>query len=500
MADCMIKLDLPFGPWREIFSGAWGEYDVSMSENPDRLTLTIIYDKERDKVTGMVFILDKFFTAEGDPTRLSGALGGYNVVFEKIYPAFKKKYFVVSSGPKYSKADKEEMDSALQEIFDLIEDQSERANELAKSFEVSLVELKYAKEEDVAKLFSEPILMPALSVPRAGEKTAAKIMAKTLLGKKSTGEKAEENVQSFLSTVVIGSKQDRKNMVHVIAENCVLSGVTTVIFDDEKAYERMATPNKAFDYKAFPDIQPIGMPLKSVTTREVGIDLNLLTPEMFREVLGIEAKGKDYAGKVAADMIDLVLHEGKGQTNSLQDLEERLLNIKEEVKKFHIFKAIRMLKVMELAYPDFFGGRVDLTLFISPYLKSIGSVVRIDMSNLPEEIKAAFMYSVITSLYMKYKEEMATKEVKVISFLVDGDKLAPIKPDTNLQKGMIATLADCNKYGVGFCLGAEHETELNSDIAENATIKLEMISDNEIAVRETHSRPYRMNMRPNLSA
>jgi hypothetical protein len=393
------------------------------------------------------------------------------------------------------------MDSALQQIFNVIEDQSERANELARSFEVNLTELKYAKEDDVNKLFSEPILMPAISIPAiGGGREPAKVLAQTLLGKKTTGEKAEENVQSFLSTLILGAREQRKDIIHVVLENCALSGVTTVVFDDDKTYERMATPNKSFDYKAFPDIQPIGMPLKSISIGDVGIDLNLMTPEMFRDVMGITAKDKDYLGKSAAELIDGVLHDARGTIKTLTDLEDGLLAVKEDVKKFHVYKAIRMLKLLDMSYPGLFGGRVDLTLFISPYLKSIGSVIRIDISSLPEETKTAFMYSVLTSLYKKYKEEMATKEVKVISFIVDGSKLAPSDPSTSLQKGMLATLVDCTNYGVGVCLGAEHETDINSELVNNATIRLESVSENEIAVREVHSRPYRMTMRSNLSS
>ncbi len=494
------KIELPFGPWREIFSGAWSNYDITMSENPDKLILTIIFEKERDNVTGMVFILDKFYVAEGDPSRLSAALGGYNMTLEKIQPAFKKKYFAISSGPRYAKAEREEMDSAMQDLFNLMEDQSERANELCKSFEVSLTELKYAKGNEAEKLFAEPVLMPMIMPSRAEERFAGKFTAKTLLGKKSTGEKAEENVQSFLTTVVIGSKQDRKAMAHVILENCVLGGIITIIFDDDKSYERMATPNKNFDFKAFPEIQPIGVPLKNVSIPEVGINLNMLTPEMFREVIGIKAEGKDYLGKIAAELIDEVLHEGKDQLGSIADLEERLLSVKEDVKKFHIYRAVRMMKVLDMSYPGFFGGKVDLTHFISPYLKSIGSVVRIDTSSLTEEVKAAFIYSVLASIYKKYKEEMATKEVKVVSVMVDGDKIAPNIPVTNFQKSMLAVLVDCNKYGVGVCLGTEHENDLNPDVLNNATIKIEFVGQNEVAVKEEHSRPYRMTIRPNLSA
>ena len=494
------KLDLPFGPWYEIFSGTWSNYDIAMLQNPDKLTLTIIFDKERDKVEGMVLILDKYYVVEGDPTRLASAIGGYNVVFEKMYPVFKKKYFVISSGPKYAKADKDEIDAALQEVFTVMNDTSERANELARSFAVNMTELKYAKEEEVSKLFSEPILMPALGIPRGEGGTSTRTLIKTLLGKKTTGEKAEESVQSFAETVVIGSKDEREQIIHVLLENCVLGGMTTVVFDENKRYERMATPNKNFDYKAFPDLQPIGMPLKDLTIQQVTIDLNIITPEMFREIVGFGGGGKEFLGKDSAELMDGIIANGNGQLKTLAEIEEKLLAVKDEVKKFHIHRAVRMLKVMEMAYPGYFGGKVDLTLFVSPYMRNVGALIRLDISGLPSEIKSALIYSVMASLYRKYKEEMATKELKVVSFVVDGARIAPTQPETALQNGMVEVLADSNRYGVGFCLGAEHETDLNQVVSENVTMRLEMVDENEVAVREVHSRPYRLKIRPNMSA
>jgi hypothetical protein len=198
--------------------------------------------------------------------------------------------------------------------------------------------------------------------------------------------------------------------------------------------------------------------------------------------------------------MDGIIANGNGQLKTLAEIEEKLLAVKDEVKKFHIHRAVRMLKVMEMAYPGYFGGKVDLTLFVSPYMRNVGALIRLDISGLPSEIKSALIYSVMASLYRKYKEEMATKELKVVSFVVDGARIAPTQPETALQNGMVEVLADSNRYGVGFCLGAEHETDLNQVVSENVTMRLEMVDENEVAVREVHSRPYRLKIRPNMSA
>jgi hypothetical protein len=57
-----------------------------------------------------------------------------------------------------------------------------------------------------------------------------------------------------------------------------------------------------------------------------------------------------------------------------------------------------------------------------------------------------------------------------------------------------------NEAGVGYCIGADHETDLMKNTLDLATIKIESVGRNEIAVKEENGRPYRAEIRPRLSA
>jgi hypothetical protein len=61
-------------------------------------------------------------------------------------------------------------------------------------------------------------------------------------------------------------------------------------------------------------------------------------------------------------------------------------------------------------------------------------------------------------------------------------------------------LAACSSHGVGFCLGAENAIDLNQQIVDKATIRIDFVSPDEMAVRGAGSRPYRARLRPALSA
>jgi len=324
--------------------------------------------------------------------------------------------------------------------------------------------------------------------------------AAVLLGKKLSGENAEENIQSFLTTAIIGERPLRKNAMHVILENCVLSGKTAIVFDEDDSFTSMSVPNKDFDYKNYQNLQPIGMPIKTLKPEDVKININLLDPVMFREIIGLTAKEGAYPGKDTIELIDKIIEKGKGDFKSLEDIEEKLLTVSVEAKKFHVYRAIRWMRILKNVYPDLFGGKLELRTLVSLYMKSMGSISRIDLKGLPLNIKRAIIYSVMKSLHTEYKEQLATNELKVLGMMLNSVKYTGTKPSTLLEEGILEVLGEGPEYGVGFCLGANHEIDLFHEFTEKASMKVTFVGKKEAAIKEENSRPYRMNFRPNLSA
>ena len=255
-----MEQKLPHGPWKEIFYGEWTGYNINMFENPDKFTLILIYEKGKEReIKGVMVLLNKYFVVEGDPSKLAEGLGGYSLVFGKYHPTFKTTYLIIGSGPQYSK--EEVVSETVDKAFSIVEKKSEEVMEKSKAFGVNVTELKHAKEEFSARLFSEPTLLPGLVFRETPEKIAEKGV---VLGKKLDGSMAEENIRNFMSTVVVGKTEQVIHNLHVILENCVLSGITGIVFDDSESFKNMGSPNTSFNYEEFPNLQPIGMPLKNL--------------------------------------------------------------------------------------------------------------------------------------------------------------------------------------------------------------------------------------------
>ena len=64
-----MQLDLPMGPWTKIVSAQWGDYPLTVYQNPERLMLLSLFEKNGDKVKGVLLFLKKGFVIEGDPSR-----------------------------------------------------------------------------------------------------------------------------------------------------------------------------------------------------------------------------------------------------------------------------------------------------------------------------------------------------------------------------------------------------------------------------------------------
>ncbi|MEM0372700.1 MAG: hypothetical protein QXO69_02565 [archaeon] len=485
------------GPWKEIFSGKWGGYDVEIHENPEKYTLIQILEKQGEKTTGLISILNRYFVAEGNITALLEHSKGYSFVIEKHQPGFSATYVSISSGPAYSTP--ENASKTIEAELGKIEKMAEELNEKSKAFRVTLVELKNTEKKYWEKLFSEPILLPALMT---GKKTtpAERVSGIALLGKKITGEFAEENMKSFARTVLIGPEEQLENLMKVVMENCVLNGVNVIAFDENDTFTRMSVPNNSFDSKTYPSLQPIGMPVKSMKPGEVKIDLNLMNAKMMREIIGVEEKQGDYLGKTAAELIDEVITKNSGSLRSLEDVEESLLKITAEEKKYHIYKAVRWTRVLKNVFPEWFGGKME-TRDISPqYARTMGSITRVDLKNVPQNVKRAFVYSVMRSLFENFKQEKAAGELKVTCALINGEQYAPANPVTELQKSLLELMAYASDIGVGYCFGATHETDLFKGAVDSSSMKIEFVGRTEVAIKEENSRPYRATIRPRLSS
>lgn len=483
-----MVLEISHGPWKEIFAGDWGGYEIHLFENPDKLLLSAIYEKKGAEGGGTVLILNRFYLVEGDASKLMQGLGGYSLVFEKNDPVRKLKFVSISSGPYYSAA--QDIGKTFEEVFKSVEETAAKLNDLGKSHGTTLHELKYAPSE-AARLFSEPLIIFGALCGKEVE-DEFRIRGTVPLGKRKDGIRAEENVENFLNTLILGEKEFAKRQMQILLENCAISGITAVVFDDENAFEGMENPNRTFLHEEYPELQPAGMPLRSFSPEGLGINLKYFGPQMFCEMLGIEALGEgDYIGKPIAELFTWVFE--KKKFSSLKEMQNLILSA-EETKKYPAQRAFRMLSLFGLIHPSLLNGETDINKFLVGYVRGMGTIIRVDTKGLSDNLKAALIYSFMRSLV-----EQPQKTAKVMCFALNGDRIVPYLTKTETQKEFLMLLLQCFQKGIGFCTSAQYEIDLNPQVVCQSTVKLEYVKENEAAIREKNSRPYRIMLRPTLS-
>ena len=169
-----------------------------------------------------------------------------------------------------------------------------------------------------------------------------------------------------------------------------------------------------------------------------------------------------------------------------------------EEKKFHSYRAIRWIRILDKVFPNCFWWKLEPKRLIAPYLKTMGSIIRVDLKGAPLHIKKGFIYSTLRSLYEEYSSrQLSTRVIGIVPF---ANKYVPHGTKKSIDLAILDVLNKCEQYGVNYCLSTEHEIDMNSEVVKTASMKIEYISGDEAAVKEKSKRPYRVKIRARLSA
>ncbi len=472
------------GPWREIFSGKWEGYDVELFINPEKIIVVNIYSND-----DVVSVMSKFFLAEGNYLKLVDAFDGFLIAVSKKQPASKVNFLGVSTGPVYYK--KELINEKLEEMYDLLETEAEHLIEVSKAYPVNLTDLLHAPEQFSVTLLEEPIVLVSFVTGKKLVVSEKKEESVFLGFKSKTKEKAEEPVSVFSRTSVLG--ENRKNAMKIIAEGLSINGVTVVVFDEDNFFSEMAKPNLDFPHGEYPFLQPVGMPLKNIDPADVNCDIRLVGSKVFKEVLGIRGEN----GLEAFRVIEKAIEEKK--PSSVAELEEAVIEVMDEKVKFYAFRAIRMLRVIEQRFPGLFTGKTDPSLLVPFYSKTGGVISRVDLSNLPLGMKKAIVFSAVNSL-LEAARNRRIIGLKAVIMLPNAAKYCPREPEKESEKRIIEAINELPEHGLGYCIGADYEVDLFEELVETSTLLIEFISAKEVAVKPVTKKPYRVILRPFLSA
>ena len=484
----MLKtVNLPHGPWKTLLSGIWSGKEISYHENPEHELLVMIYDRRGEAIRGMVFFMVKLFSIEGKIGSFADALGENSVVIQKKTPTFKGSFLAVMTDPEYVRFAPRELISAAERHFDDMEKRAAEARKKSGDFPIKLVEERYADLDKTNELFGEPLALPSLVVRKEGpELTSKRPKGRVHLGITLDGKKIEEGIGSFLLTTVFGP--DTRRALHVIMEGCLLNGVSGVAFG---GFENAEVPNKdTEDYSKYGiDVEPLGMPTRRFRPgTDFFIELGLLNKELFGDITGA-GQGK------ATELIGKALKEKPAK---ISQLIQRLTATKEEEDKYFAARGVRICKLLDLAYPGLFNGKLEPKEIVAPWLKKMGRIAIINTKGLRPSIKKGIVYATIKTLYESYKREFASDAMKVL--IIVGEKDIYGKGKTVLDRETNALLKLIGDYGIGVCVNAEDAAEIDTEIMQNATMQIQTMEANNASVKEHTKRPYRIKLRPTLSA
>lgn len=512
----MAELDLKHGPWTAIFSGEWKGHEVSLYQNPDMLTMLMLVDTSPEgQAKGVLIVLNKYFTFKGSPEELATALRGYSLVFEKNTPTFRAKYFALSSSPRYAKPDQESIQETIEENFAELRQRSEQAIESSTAYQVDLTDIRNSGKDLQDKLFSEPSILTGLMVTAPGvgavteteggeaiadaaARAKATNEATALLGKKLTGENATEVLQSFLTTIISGSDKEVKKAAHVVLENCVLNNVITIVYDEDNYFERMKTPNQNFDREHYPELEPIGMPVKNVTLEKIGINLDLMDSKSFREILRIA--GDSITGNDTYALIGEVFYKYPQGIDKLDDVIGLLLQEEDPQKMFHSRRAARFLKILEQKHPGVFRKGTDMTQFVSAYAAALSQAIRLPLQNVTPEIKKAVMLSMSSAFLNYYKERNPSSALKALHLMTNANNVMQADSEKVLDAKLIEVYKQSQQIGIGYLFGLDVDAAPHADVQSNQSLSISFVTETEVAVKEKTGKPYRAVLRPPLSA
>ncbi|MCD6230080.1 MAG: hypothetical protein J7K00_04790 [Candidatus Diapherotrites archaeon] len=473
-------------------------------QNPDKDTLTIVFDGKGKSLKGMVVMFNKIYTVVGDVQHFASAIKRDIIIVEKHTQDKSFKFAVIPAYPKYVGLESEELSNAVQEMNKDLESISVSIKEIGKAYNIEFTSLKEAGKAAEMQFYSEPLMIVASAAVRSATDTGAypasikgtksKIIAgEFVFGLTSDSTIAKISVQSLLKAVISGSlKSNRAAVTQVIAEGSLLNNVPALIFDMDAEFKGISLPSN--DTSKFAeskiDLEPIGFPTKKfVAGKDIHVDLNLLPKGVFSQAFNL-------GDNEAANLIEETIFESKGSITSVKEIFDKLQ--RKQGNRFQINRAVRFLKVIEKSNENAFGGKNQVDDIIGGWRGSMGRVSHVDLSDYSTEVGVLMVYSVLEIVLQKFKKENHSKSIGGVVVIPHSELMFGENP-TVMQSEFIKLSGECQNYGLGCCYLAETRHHLDRSMVESSTLDIEVIAEREVAVKEVAGRPYRVKVRPTLS-
>ncbi len=472
-----MELDFPFGPWKRVVFGNWGEYPTGIYSNPDRLILLAVFERDEAGVKGVLTMLAKAFVTDADLSKAARAQKREVTIIEKHSVESSRRYAIVSTAPIYSPYSQKAIVDAINRQAGEVKVIAKSVEELAEAYGSKAKDLAVASDEEANALLGDPFLIMALVNPRAPPTKESLSTTVVHVGASGAGEPVSVPLQSLATAVVAGgSREQRLAAVQVLCEDALANSVPVVIIDSSNSFAGLASPNRLTrDFTKFKmTAMPLGFPYRDYRLGSgFYVDLAGLDAKTFTKCLGLSQTSPGDAIEAA----------WRPDAHAISDLIEQIeahgTASKEPSAAYDAAKAKRAIRVAEKTLQGIFAKFVEGEL-LAPWQEGIGRAFHLDASGYGD----AGQNLAIASLLNAVKPPKGKRLRAVVAFEAD---LAVV------QDEVLELINSMRGNGLGFILHAEHE--LDAQLIPNAELKLELIK-NEIVATVVGQKPARFFLRP----
>ena len=474
-----MQLDLPMGPWTRLVSAQWGDYPLAIYQNPDKLMLLALFEKDAEMVKGALVFLKKGFLLEGDPSKFSISQRRDMTLMYKYSKDQLTKYLLIGSSPMYIEYALDSLIKAVNEQYSELDNLSRATVEILKGYDCKATEFRILPEEKLQQVLGDPFSLFGIFATSGGVAPASTASMRCPVGIEKGGELLEVRMNSLaLAGVSGGEARDRLHAVHILVEGALLNNLPAVVFDAGGTFAGLSLPNK--DQSRYEQFRmtsiPLGFPFKEYGfDNGLFIDLSGIPPDAFIKSFHLEQSD-------IAPVIAKAFGAGAASLPSLSDLIVALSSLKDspEMPKYSINKAVRALEVIQKCHPGVFAKSSGADFAPS---SGLGKVVHISLRGAPPEVAQMAVFAVLKTL-----SGTVSPGLRVIAAF--GQDASLVSPEVK------ARLAELRTRGVGAILQAEHSIDLEG--AGNFSLKAELVGS-EAVVSEEGQGQKRVTVRPAYS-
>lgn len=498
------------GPWTLLLKGNIRDDLLEVYTNPEKMVYIQTITEQNGKLTKAACEFYKIYEATGDVNGFIQTLPRDILLWMKHSVDETHTFLILGSAPVSVTWEENVVLEQTDILLKKIEVGSSLLKEVARAYDVQLTPLSQSPENVRNAFFASSMLVPMLATSsHAGQETQGKsntimtqqahtgaLPGEFVLGTTQNGLLVKEPVLFFKKTLISGGRvEHRKHLLQIIAEGALFSNIPVVIMDVDNEFSIMRAPNPNPQHLREQKIEgdPIGFPLKEFLPFEnLKIELSTVPPEAFVEILGLmhHELGMQFARFL--------------REHSVTSIDEakrilRQLPPSDNFTPFQVQSVIRLLTLLEQAFPNLFDGTNAIDEISKSWFQSIGRAGVVKLHNIPARLRNIMILTLMKGIYSTYARKGVSDRVKTLIVIPESTFLYANKNETALQKEFERLLSESNTQDVGFLLSAAHEIDLPPTIQNLCEAKLQVIGGRQVGVALAGRKNYRVTMRDTYS-